>query len=61
MLVVTRPAAQALQQEIGRRRLAVDLTDILVEVDARLGFTAPLSGLKHAPHGDEHDTRLLIG
>ena len=65
-LVVTWPAAeevpagaQALQQEIGRRLPAVDLTDILVEVNAWLGFTAHLPGLEHAPRGDEHDTRLL--
>ena len=65
-LVVTRPAAQevptgaqALQQEIGRRLPAVDLTDILVEVNAWLGFTAHLPGLEHAPRGDGHDTRLL--
>ena len=65
-LVVTRSAAQevpagaqALQQEIGRRLPAVDLTDILVEVNAWLGFTAHLPGLEHAPRGDKHDTRLL--
>ena len=65
-LVVTRPAteevpagAQALQQKIDRRLPAVDLTDILVEVNAWLSFTAHLPGLEHAPRGDEHDTRLL--
>jgi TnpA family transposase len=65
-LVVTLPAAEevpagakALQQEIGRRLPAVDLTDILVEVNAWLGFTAHLPGLEHAPRGEEHNTRLL--
>lgn len=37
----------------------MDLTDILVEVNAWLGFTAHLPGLEHAPRGDEHDMRLL--
>ena len=65
-LVITRSApqavpagAQALHQEIGRRLPAVDLTDILVEVNAWLGFTAHLPWLEHAPRGDEHDTRRL--
>ena len=45
-LVLTRltaeeipPAAKALQEEINRRLPAVDLTDILVEVDNWVGFT----------------------
>lgn len=54
-------AAQALQQEISRRLPVVDLTDILVEVNAWLGFTNHLPGLEHAPRGEGHETRLLAG
>lgn len=65
-LVVTRltaedvpAAAKALQEEIGRRLPVVDLTDILLEVNAWTGFTSRLPGLEHAHRGQEHDTRLL--
>ena len=40
--------AKALQEEINRRLPAVDLTDILVEVDNWVGFTQHLPGLEHA-------------
>lgn len=53
------PAARALQEEISRRMPAVELTDILVEVDAWVGFSRQLPGLEHAHRGDEHQTRLL--
>ena len=65
-LVLTRltaeeipPAAKALQEEINRRLPAVDLTDILVEVDNWVGFTQHLPGLEHAARGEDHPTRLL--
>lgn len=65
-LVLTRltaeevpPAVKALQEEINRRMPAVDLTDILVEVDNWVGFTHYLPGLEHAARGEDHPTRLL--
>lgn len=65
-LVLTRLTAEevplttkALQEEINRRMPAVDLTDILVEVDSWVGFTHHLPGLEHAARGEDHPTRLL--
>jgi len=53
------PAVKLLQQEIGQRMPVVDLTDILVEVNAWVGFTDHLPGLENAHRNEGHPTLLL--
>lgn len=53
------PAVKLLQQEISQRMPVVDLTDILVEVNAWVGFTDHLPGLENAHRNEEHSTLLL--
>jgi TnpA family transposase len=52
-------AVKALQQEISQRMPVVDLTDILVEVNAWVGFTDHLPGLENAHRSEEHTTLIL--
>lgn len=53
------PGAKALQEELSRRLPIVDLTDLIVEVDAWVGFTQYLPGLEHTHRGERHQTLLL--
>lgn len=48
------PSVAALRAVIDKLLPRVELTDVLVEVDAWTGFSAELTGLEHEPHSAHH-------